>query len=730
MLQVIQPIDGGATDVAEVPDPVCGPGQVLIANRASLVSAGTERSTIELARQSLLQKARQRPDQVRRVLEKVKTEGLVNTISQVRTRLEQPIPLGYSSAGVVLAVGSGVREFHVGDRVASNGPHAGVAAVGKNLVARIPDEVPFEHAAYAVVGSIALQGVRLARVGLGDVAVVVGLGLIGQIATALLRAAGCRVIGADVDPAKIDLALAMGADGAATVDRVEALAAQATGGRGADAVLIAASTSSSDPLELAARLARERARVVAVGAVGLNVPRRDFYFKELELVVSKSYGPGRYDPAYEEQGVDYPYPHVRWTEQRNIQAVLEQMAAGRLPVERLTTHRFPIADAPSAYRMIESASESYLGVLLTYPETPAVRRVAVAPSARSASSAPPARLGRRSEPASRPVGVSFVGAGGFAASTLAPAFARASGATLRGAASARGLSARTLARKHRFAFAAADLDEILADPETRAVVVATRHCQHTPMGLAALRAGKHLFLEKPLAISFEQLDEWRECLDGLGDDAPVWTVGYNRRFSPAARLVRRELERIDAPMAVTIRFNAGPIPPDHWVHDPDVGGGRIVGEACHAVDLAMYLIGSPPVRVWAEAVSPPGAGPNLEDNAVLTFKHADGSVSTVLYTSGGDRSAGKERVEVHAGGLTAAIDDFRRVQIRRSGCTLLQKRWWSQQKGYREEVEAFLTGVREGRTPIPAAELLVSAAATLRAVQSLRLETPLEIEAG
>lgn len=725
MQQVIQPIDGGATDVVEVPDPVVGPGQVLIANRASLISAGTEKSTVELARQSLLGKARQRPDQVRRVLEKVRSEGLVSTIQQVRARLDQPMALGYSSAGIVLEIGEGVRRFQIGDRVVSNGPHAGVVAVGENLVARIPDEVPFEQGAYAVVASVALQGVRLARVGLGDVVVVLGLGLIGQIAVALLRSAGCRVIGADLDARKFDLARRMGVEEVAALDRVEALVAARTHGYGADAVLVTASTTSNEPIELSARLARERARVVAVGAVGLDVPRRDFYFKELELVVSKSYGPGRYDPTYEEQNVDYPYAHVRWTMQRNFEAVLAQMAAGSLPVDHLTTHRFPITEAARAYQLIERNDDPYLGIVLSYPESPRCRRVTL-PTAPSRAGDTKAKKARGSDPAM--VRVSAAGAGSFASTTLIPRFLRATGVTPRGVVSARGLTARTLAQKHRFPFAGTDVGSLVADKETDVVLVATRHNLHVPMGLEVLRSGKHLFLEKPLAISFEQLDEWCEAMEAIGDDGPIWTVGFNRRFSPPATMLRAELERIDAPKAITIRFNAGPLPREHWVHDPEVGGGRIVSEACHAIDLATYLVGSPVARVAAESISPTGSGLGLEDNVSITLKHSDGSVSTILYTGGGDRSLGKERVEAHSGGLSAVIDDFRSVEIRRGGRRVVRKKWWSQQKGYDEEIQAFLDGVRHSSMPISKRELLAVTSATLRAVQSLRMETPLEVE--
>ena len=717
MLQVIQPINGQATEVVEIPAPVCGPRQVLISNRASVISAGTERSTIELARQSLVEKARQRPDHVRRVLEKVKQEGIATTIRQVRARLDQPMALGYSSAGVVIEVGPGVREFKIGDRVVSNGSHAGIVTVGKNLVAHIPDEVPFEHAAYGVIASIALQGVRLSRVGLGDLVVVVGLGLIGQITVSLLRAAGCRVIGTDIDPNKYELARRMGAEFVGGTSHVHEILAEISPSGGADAVLITASTSSNAPIELAAELARDKGKIVAVGAVGLEVPRREFYHKELELIVSRSYGPGRYDMNYEEAGQDYPVGYVRWTEQRNIQATLDQMAAGRLPVEYLTTHRFPIAEAADAYAMIESESEGYLGIVLTYPESDLARRVEMP------------LLKTKALP-TRGNGISFVGAGNFASATLVPEFIRSKYFEPRGLVSAKGLSARNLAKRYRFAFAGTSMQEVVADWETSAVVLATRHYLHVPQGLEVLRSGKHLFMEKPLAISSDQLDEWVEGIQSLGESCPIWMMGFNRRFSPGAELLRETFADTNDPKAVTIRFNAGAIPADHWVHDPEVGGGRIVGEACHAIDLATYLIGALPIRVYAEAIAGAKEGGGLEDNVSLQLRFADGSVATILYSSTGDRSAGKERVEMFGGGMTGILDDFRRLEIKGRGRTLVRRRWWSQQKGYAQEIAAFRHGIETGQLPISAAEMLSVTAASLRAVQSLRMETPLEVESA
>lgn len=714
MQQVLQPIDGGATEVVETPFPACGPHDVLIANRFSLISAGTERSTVELAKTSLLQKARKRPDHVKRVLEKVRQEGLMTTIRQVRAKLAQPMPLGYSSAGVVIDVGEMVRNFHAGDRVASNGCHAGVVSVGENLVARVPENLSLDRASFAVVGAVALQGVRLANVGLGDVVGVIGLGLIGQMTVSLLKAAGCVVIGADLDASKQKLAAEMGADFAGDVRAFGEQIALRTGHRGADAILVTASTPSNQPVETAAAAARQKGKIVAVGAVGMSIPRREFYPKELEFVVSCSYGPGRYDVDYEQGGKDYPYAYVRWTEQRNIEAVMQQMAAGRLPVEKLISHRFAIDDAAKAYELISSPEPS-LGVVLEYPsETPPLKRRFDLPTHADVKT-------------TGMIGLGVIGAGNFAGATLIPMFASDGGFQMTGLSSAGGPAARTLATKHKFSFTATDFHEVLADSNTHAVAIATRHHQHVPMGLAALNAGKHVFLEKPLAISDEQLEEWLEGVDVLGSEAPIWTVGFNRRFSPGARMLRDAFADVAAPKNVLIRFNAGAIPADHWIHDPDVGGGRIIGEACHAIDLAAFLIGSPPVRVQSTGTSS-NSRPNAnEDDVAMNFRHADGSVSTILYTASGDRASGKERVEIFGGGRTGTLEDFRRVEIWKNGSRVLKKSWWSQQKGYTEEAFAFRTGLAVGRPPIPYADLIAVTQASIRAVQSLRLESALDV---
>lgn len=719
MKQVLQPIDSGAIRVAEIPAPICGAREVLIANEASLISAGTEKMIVDLARKSLIGKARERPDHVRRVLQKLKQEGVLETIQQVRAKLADPMSLGYSSAGVVIEAGREVRQFQPGDRVASNGPHAGVVAVPQNLVARIPAGVSFAEACYGVVGAIALQGVRLARVGVGDRVAVIGLGLIGQIAVMLLRASGCLVIGTDPDEARCQLAIKSGAEAGTREEFVSTLL-ERTDGHGVDAVLVTASTPSNEPLELAANVARKKARVVAVGAVGLNVPRREFYPKELELIVSCSYGPGRYDARYEEQGLDYPYAYVRWTEQRNIEAVLEQIAEKRLDVARLTTHTFDVNDAERAYRLIEAGGEPFLGILLKYP--------AVSPD-----SAFERRVIIKSEPAARPlgdkeIGVGFIGAGNFASLVLLPALSRIPGLRPRAICSAGGVNAVVRGQLHGFEVACTELADVLTDQVVNSVFVATRHNLHSEQAIAALQSGKNVFVEKPLAIDAEQLNAFETGLADLGDSSLIWTVGFNRRFSPAAHLVSEFFAPVKAPATLTYRFNAGLIAADHWTQDLATGGGRLVGEACHALDLACFLLGSQIARVFAESVAPGGAAGAGDDQTIIVARFDNGSVASIGYFAGGDKGFPKERIELFGGGRVAVIDDFKTVTLAREGRTKIHK-ISGRDKGHQGELDAFIGAVRRGGPPpIPYSTLLNVSWAALAAMESLRTGQRVQVQ--
>jgi predicted dehydrogenase/threonine dehydrogenase-like Zn-dependent dehydrogenase len=710
--QVVQEINSGKLRVSEIPAPLAQPGEVLIANVASIISAGTERMVIDLAKKSLLGKARERPDLVRRVIEKCRNEGLLNTVRQVRERLDTPMSMGYSAAGMVLACGRGVKNFKPGDRVASNGPHAEIVSVSKQLCARIPDNVEFEQAAFAVLAAIALNGVRLSSAKLGETVFVIGLGLIGQIAVALAAASGCRVIGTDLDAGKCELALKMGAESARpglSGAEIESL----TGGLGADAVLITASTPSNGPIDLAAAAVRKKGRVVLVGVVGLELDRRPFYFKEAEFVVSCSYGPGRYDPEYEDRGHDYPAAYVRWTEERNLQAVLELMGRGKLDLRPLISHRFPIHHADAAYELIENGRrEASLGLVLEYP------------SREEKSWSRAICLGAPKHKDRPAVGV--LGAGNFARLVLLPVLRACDRLRLSTLCTAGGLSAVTSGRKLGFERATTDEEALFEDPEIDAVVSITRHDLHARHVLRAIQAGKAVFVEKPLCLTEEELFEIEAALGDAGETAPLLMVGFNRRFSAAAAEVRRFFADADAPLTVSIRFNAGPLPADHWLHNDDEGGGRIVGEACHAIDLATFLVGSLPVRVFAESVGGRGSTA-ADDECFITLRHANGSISSLAYLAGGDRSFPKERIEVIGGGRVAVIDDFRTITLCRDGRTSRRK-LRGQDKGHRAEIAAFADAlVKGGTAPIPWPELRAVTLASLMAVRSLREGLPIDL---
>lgn len=703
MRQVVQDIQSGATTVREIPDPIAPPGGVVIATMASLISAGTEKYVVELAKKSLLAKARERPDHVRRVLQKIKQEGLLNTAQQVRAKLAEPMPLGYSSSGVVLACGKGVQEYKPGDRVAVVGPHAGVIAAGRNLCARVPDNVSFEQAAYASVGAIALEGVRLAKVTLGERVMVIGLGLIGQMAVCLLKAQGCKVFGVDLDPKKLELAKSLGADAVGLGSPREAVRVFANN-RGVDAVVITAATPSNEPIEFAADACRVRGRIVLVGVVGLNLPRPPFFQKELEFTVSASLGPGRWDTAYEEKGIDYPFGHVRWTMQRNMEAVLDTISEGKLPVERLTTHRLPIDRAAAAYDLITEAKEPFLGIILEHPTPP------LKPKRRVVLSARPAAAGK--------LGIGMVGAGNFARLVLLPTLAKLGGVEFRGLCSARGLNAESSGRRLGFAYATTDYEEVLADPATHAVFIATRHDLHAEQVIKALRAKKHVFVEKPLCITPEQLADISRCVGELGVDCPVLMVGFNRRFAPATLRVKQHFEGV-APLAIHFRFATAPIPFDAWPQDESIGGGRIVGEACHAIDTCTAIARSVPVRVYAESVGKVAGTDTTDDQVFITLRHENGSISSISYQAGAERAGPKERIEVFGGGRTAVIDDWDRVDLWR-GARHTRARG-NNEKGHTQGLSAFIAACHRGAMEALSTEDSVTTTwASLQAMESIR----------
>ena len=716
MKQLLSSPATGVAEVADVPAPRLSAGMVLVRTAASLVSAGTERSSVEFSRKSLLAKARSRPDLVRKVLDKAATDGVLSALSAARTRLDQPTALGYSSAGVVIGVGEGVDGFRVGDPVACAGggyaSHAEIVRIPVNLVAPVPVGVPLEQAAFATVGAIGLHGLRVAEPQIGETVAVIGLGLIGLMVVQMAKASGCRVVGIDLDPRRVELARALGADlaleggGPATADAVRAL----TGGLGVDAALVPAATASSDPVALAAELCRDRGRVVVVGAVGMDLPRPPFYEKELSFRVSRSYGPGRYDPLYEEAGVDYPAGYVRWTENRNLRAVVDLIAEGKLRIEPLISHRIPIADGARAYQVI-TGSDPSLGVLLTYPEGPAdpgddrpsqrVDRVAGAASGAAAGGP----------------GVGLIGAGLFATSTLLPAIQAAGGFRMVGVATATGVSGHHVAKKYGFGFATTDDREVLADPAVQLVAILTRHDLHARQIVAALAAGKHVFCEKPPALDEAELSDVVRAHDRAA--GRLLAVGYNRRFAPMAAKLREVAAGLGEPILAHVRVNAGPLPASHWLHDPAIGGGRIVGEACHFVDLLSFLTGALPVRVSASGL--PDGGRYRQDNVSLTLDFADGSVGTIAYVAAGDRAMGKERVELFGGGVSAALDDWRTLEVYRAGKADKDKSRLRQDKGHQAEWQAIRRALEAGGAPPIALESLIATSlATFAAVRALK----------
>lgn len=709
MKQILQDMGKGATYIAEAPAPAVSRETLLIHSTVSLISAGTERMLVDFGRASYLEKARQQPEKVRMVLDKVRTDGLMTTIEAVQSKLAQPLPLGYCNVGVVAQVGAGVEGFKAGDRVVSNGPHADVVKVGKNLCARIPDGVADESAAFVVVASIGLQGMRLAMPTLGEAFVVTGVGLIGLLTVQLLRAQGCRVLAIDFDESKLALARQFGA---ATCNPGQGEDPVAAGmafsrGQGADGVIITASTKSSDPVTQAARMSRKRGRIVLVGVTGLELNRADFYTKELSFQVSCSYGPGRYDPVYEEQGQDYPMGFVRWTEQRNFEAVLDMLASGQLNVKPLITHRFAFEDAPAAYQQL-TEDKSGLGILLAYSAVSADREV------RSVT----LHAGLQFD-TTRPV-LGFIGAGNYASRMLIPAF-KAAGAQFHTIVTAGGISGVIHGGKSGFAEASTDMSAMLANTAINTAVIVTRHDTHARFVSQALSAGKHVFVEKPLAIHLEELHEVQAAYEQAhrSGRGPQLMVGFNRRFAPQVQKIKALLQAVKEPKSFLMTMNAGAIPASHWTQDPAVGGGRIIGEACHFIDLMRFLAGSPIISVQARRM---GDAPGIEvteDRASITLGFSDGSFGTIMYLANGAASFPKERVEVFAAGRVLQLDNFRK--LRGFGWPGFGKlNLWMQDKGQGACAAAFLQGVHQGVPAIPSAEIFEVARVTVEVAQQLR----------
>ena len=697
MRQLQQNLKSGATEIVDVPVPSCGEGEVLIRSTVSLISPGTERMLVDFGKASLVQKARQQPHRVKDVLAKARNDGLVATAKAVNAKLGQPLPLGYSNVGVVVECGENVSHVKVGDRVVSNGAHAELVAVPKNLVARIPEHVSDDAASFTVVGAIALQGVRLAKPTIGETVAVIGLGLVGLLTVQILRANGCNVLGFDLSQERVERARQCGAQAVALTDGVDAVAEAMgyTKGLGIDAVLVTTATSSSDPVRSAAQMCRRRGRIVLVGVSGLTLERDEFFRKELSFQVSCSYGPGRYDPEYELKGNDYPRGFVRWTQQRNFEAILELLQTNALHPEHLVTHSFAFNEAPKAYEEL-SGGKLAIGMLLRY--TPSSFDVAADRSISYGKA-------KANEGALR---ASFIGAGNYASSILIPTFARNRQVCLKSIGSNKGLSASQQAKKFGFQIASTDTDQIISG-DCDAVVVSTRHNTHAELVCRSLQAGKHVFVEKPLCLTPDECDSIEETLANL-QQPPILMVGFNRRFAPLSVRIKTLLDKSPDPKSFIYTINAGALPADHWTNDPSIGGGRVIGEACHFIDLIRFFANSPIVDISSYFLDD-----KTRDSASIQMRFADGSIGAVHYFSNGPKKLVKERLEIFANGKHLHMDNFRRIQA--TGWPgAMSRSSWVQDKGQVECVDAFVDACKNGKLPpIPVEEIFEVSRATMRA---------------
>jgi predicted dehydrogenase/threonine dehydrogenase-like Zn-dependent dehydrogenase len=713
MKQLLQNVKTGKSTIEEVPVPTAREGQALVKTEASLVSAGTERMVVEFAEKSLVGKARSRPDLVKQVIDKARREGVVNTAQAAFNRLDQPMALGYSSAGTIIALGKNMSGFKVGQRVACAGGgyavHAEYNVVPRNLLIPLAKNVDFESAAFTTLGAISLHGFRLAEPQIGENVAVIGMGLLGLLTAQIATAAGCNVLGIEVDPTRIALASSLGLQ-AVRRDKAVDSSVAFTANRGFDVILICADTPSNDPVELAGVIARDRARVVATGAVGLSFPRKVYYEKEISFINSRSYGPGRYDLAYEEQGTDYPLGYVRWTEGRNFEAIVDLMGKGQLQVKPLITHRFSIEQATQAYEVITGKKkEKFLGVLLTYSAVGTKEETKITF---------PSIANRKSSI----VNLGVLGAGLFANSVLLPSIKKAGDVELIGIASSGGLHAQHSGKRFGFQYATSNDEEIINDPKINTVAILTRHDSHANLVVKALKAGKHVFVEKPLAINSEQLSAISKQMRKT--DYCLLMAGFNRRFSPLAQSLSSFFFHRNEPMHVHYRVNVGLIPLNHWTQDPNIGGGRIIGEGCHFVDFITFLVGAAPVSVIAHAL--PDNGKYREDNVSMTFTFPEGSIGIVDYLANGDKSFPKERVEVFCGGKIAVLDDFVSLQTVKDGKK--KEINGTQNKGWMDEWKVFAKSIREGgEPPIPYEQLIGVTKSTFAAVESLRKQEIIKI---
>jgi predicted dehydrogenase/threonine dehydrogenase-like Zn-dependent dehydrogenase len=709
MQQLTQKLRAGEMEVQEVPIPHCGPGMILVQNHFSVISAGTEGSTVKAARAGLISKAKERPQQLKQVMEVLRRSGPRQTYRTVMKKLDAYSPLGYSSAGSVVDVGENTEGFCVGDFVACAGGgyanHAEIVAIPSNLCVRLPQDADLKRASYNTMGAIALQGIRQADLRLGEACGVIGLGLIGQLTCLMLRASGVKVVGVDIDNFAVEIAGKHCAD--LSLNRstpgVTEIISRFTDGLGLDAVIISAGSSSLDPVNFAGEIARKRGRIVIVGAVPTGFDREPYYYKkELELRMSCSYGPGRYDLSYEEKGIDYPAGYVRWTEKRNMEAFQNLIHSGRIDIDYLTTHEIELGDAKEAYDMIVKRSQPFLGIVIRYDTKKELQRKAV----KTGGSLP---LGK--------VRIAFVGAGSYAQGNLLPHLPKSDVDVIRsGIMTSSGTTSKRVAERFGFGFCTADEKDIFQNDEINTVFIATRHDSHADYVLKALRAGKNVFVEKPLALTEEELENiWEYFSCQRNCKTPALMVGFNRRFSPLAIELKRRLGK--EPMSMIYRVNAGSIPAEHWIQDRAIGGKRIVGEACHFIDFMTYLCGAVPRSIHACALRDPQS---LHDTVSINMEFADGSIGTLCYFANGSKTLEKEYIEVHQSGFTGIIRDFRELTIYGSG-RRKRKRLRSQDKGQAAMMKAFLSGLKEGTgAPIPVEELLLVSFATFAAEKALK----------
>ena len=717
MKQVTQTLRTGVVEINDVPIPSLSDKFVLVRNRTSVISAGTEKTKIDMGKKNLLQKAKSRPDLVKQELKKIQTEGIKKTLTTVNSRLNSPSPLGYSCSGTVVAAGGLVEGIQPGDRVACGGAgyanHAEYVAIPKNLLVKIPDNITDEEGAFATVGSIALQGVRLAEPMLGETFLVLGLGLIGQITVQLLRANGCSVIATDLDPKLVAKAESYGAIGVMPDCDIEIISKSLTANHGVDGVLVCAGTASNQPIELCGAVTREKGRVVVVGAVRMDIPRENFFKKEINVVISRSYGPGRYDPFYEEAGNDYPLGYVRFTEQRNMQAFLELIAEKKVDVKTLITHRFDIEQGAEAYQLIEGAKkEPYLGIILQY-------------EAESAIAVDQERISINAIPIdTAKVGLSLYGAGNYATASLLPPLNKRSDIEFRGIVTGSGRTAQNVAKEFGFVFCATDYEEIL-DSDTDAIMVTTRHDTHAIAVTKAIQAAKHVYVEKPLGLNVDELKKIH--MEKLVNQGIQVMVGFNRRFAPSTAVVVDHFQEVQSPLVVNIRINSGAIPEDHWIQDPEIGGGRVIGEGCHFVDLASALVGSNPKTVSCIGTSKSHKSALLNDNVIINLSFRNGSIANIVYTADGSNALQKEHIEVFGGGRSAVINNFQEA-ILYKGENKEIKKLMAQDKGQKNMIDAWIKSLETGIPCLSYDCLMANSLATVLAVESLALGVAIDVD--